>query len=73
MNRDLRAPLVALAVALSALVVAQLLDRGSSGSRDAALLVGSLALYVLIPVAVGWVLILTALRLRRSRRPADRR
>ncbi len=59
-----RAPAVAVAAALASVLVAFLLDRGSSGTRDAALLLGSLAIYVLLPLAVLWLVV----ALVRSRR-----
>ena len=60
----LRAPVIAVAVALALVLVAFLLDRGSAGARDAALLLGSLALYVLLPLAVVW-LVVALVRARR--------
>jgi hypothetical protein len=59
-----RAPVVAVAVALALVLVAFLLDRGPSGARDAALLLGSLALYLLLPLAVVW-LVVALVRARR--------
>jgi len=68
MKPSLRTPTTALAVALSLVLVlvAVVLDRGSAGSRDAALIVGSLALYALIPMAAIWLLVIALVRRRRS-------
>jgi hypothetical protein len=64
MKPSLRPPATAFAVALSLVLVAVVLDRGSAGSRDAALIVGSLALYAMIPMAAIWLLIALVLRRR---------
>jgi len=60
----LRAPVVAVAVAVALVLVAFALDAGGPGARDAALLVGSAALYVLLPLAVLW-LVVALVRTRR--------
>ena len=60
----LRAPAVAVALALALVLVAFLLDTGGEQGRDAALLIGSAALYVLLPLAVLWLVV----ALVRSRR-----
>ena len=62
--RALQLPLLAGALGLGVLLAAFLLDRGSPGQRDAALLIGSLALYVLLPLAILWLLVATVRRLR---------
>ncbi len=67
MTPVLRRPVVALAVALVVLVLALVLDQGSAGSRDAALIVGSLALYLLIPLSVIWLVVAVVLHLRARR------
>jgi hypothetical protein len=54
----------AVAVALASVLVAFLLDTGGEQGRDAALLIGSVALYVLLPLAVLWLVV----SLVRSRR-----
>lgn len=59
-----RPALVAVVVALALVLVAFLLDAGGERGRDAALLVGSAALYVLLPLAVLWLVV----ALVRSRR-----
>jgi hypothetical protein len=51
-----RRPLVALAVGVLMLIVALLLDRGGEGSRDMALLIGTAALYVVLPASVLWLI-----------------
>lgn len=63
----LRLPLAALAVAVGVLLVAFALDTGSPRQRDAALVIGSLALYGLLPLAVLWLLV-AAVRRGRHRR-----
>ena len=47
-----RRPLIALAVGVLMLLVALLLDRGGEGSRDMVLLIGTAALYVVLPASV---------------------
>ena len=59
-----RAPVVAVAAALVLVLVAFLLDTGGEQGRDAALLIGSAALYVLLPLAVLW-LVVALVRARR--------
>ena len=53
----LRGPAALLGLALVLLLVAVILDRGSEGNRDAALLLGSFALYALLPAAAVWLLV----------------
>ena len=60
----MRAPAIAVAVALALVLAAFALDTGGPGARDAALLLGSLALYVLLPLAALWLVV----ALIRSRR-----
>ena len=72
MTPDLRWPATALAAGLGALLIAQILDQGSPTNRDAALVVGSLALYALIPAAAIWLVVAVTLRLR-SRHGSRRR
>jgi hypothetical protein len=57
MRTSLRGPIAALVLSLVVLLVALVLDRGSAQSRDAALLVGSPALYALIPASVVWLVV----------------
>ncbi len=59
-----RAPAIAVAAALALVLVAFALDTGGAEARDAALLIGSVALYVLLPLAVLW-LVVALLRARR--------
>ena len=61
--RTYRGPLAALVAGLVLYLVATLLDRGGEGSRDVALLLGVAALYVVLPLAVLW-LIVVAVRAR---------
>lgn len=65
--RAIRWPVVMLVVALAMLAVATVLDTGSGRARDAALLIGVAALYVLLPVAVLWAVVALVLQ-RRTRR-----
>jgi hypothetical protein len=60
----MRAPVIAVAVALALVLAAFALDAGGPRARDAALLLGSLALYVLLPLAALWLVV----ALVRSRR-----
>jgi len=55
MSRTVLRPLIALAVALLALGVAFVLDTGDAASRDAALLVGTAALWG-VAAATLWLL-----------------
>jgi hypothetical protein len=71
-RHGLQRPVAALALALGVLLVAVDLDRGSPESRDAALVVGSFALYALIPVTASW-LVVVVVRRRRSATGGRRR
>ena len=64
MTRSFRWPLVALAVGALLLLVAMMLDRGGAQSRDAALLIGVVALYVVLPLAVLWLIVVAVVRAR---------
>jgi hypothetical protein len=64
MSPILRRPVAALTGALSVLLIAVILDRGSPENRDAALIVGSVSLYALIPVTATWLLIAVVRRRR---------
>jgi hypothetical protein len=57
-----RRPLIALAVGVLMLIVALLLDRGGEGSRDMALLIGTAALYVVLPASVLWLIAVAIVR-----------
>jgi hypothetical protein len=57
-----RKPLIALAVGVLMLLVALLLDRGGEGSRDMALLIGTAALYVVLPASVLWLIAVAIVR-----------
>jgi hypothetical protein len=59
-----RAAAIAVVAALALVLVAFVLDTGGTGARDAALLIGSVALYLLLPLAVLW-LVVALLRARR--------
>jgi hypothetical protein len=65
LNPLLRGPAVALALAAGAVLAALVLDQGSAMSRDVALLVGSAALYLLLPAALVWLAV-ALLRLHRA-------
>ena len=62
--RSFRGPLIALAAGVVLLLVATLLDRGGERSRDLALLLGVPALYVVLPLAVLWLVVVAVLRAR---------
>jgi hypothetical protein len=69
MRTNLIGPLATLTLAVLVVLVAVLLDRGSPGSRDAALIAGSLGLYVLLPLAAIWLVVALVLGRRRGRHP----
>jgi len=58
-----RKPLIALAVGVLMLIVALLLDRGGESSRDMALLIGTAALYVVLPASVLWLIAVAIVRI----------
>jgi len=62
--RSLRGPVAALIAGVLLYVVATLLDRGGEGSRDLALLLGVAALYVVLPLALLWLIVVVVLRVR---------
>jgi hypothetical protein len=62
--RSFRGPLIALAAGVVLLLAATLLDRGGERSRDLALLLGVPALYVVLPLAVLWLVVVAVLRAR---------
>ncbi len=62
--RSFRGPLIALGAGALLLLAATLLDRGGERSRDLALLLGATALYVVLPLAVLWLIVVAVLRLR---------
>lgn len=65
---SLTGPIVSLVVSAVLLVVAFGLDLGSETQRDAALLVGTVTLYVLAPLSVIWLIAaLWSRAVRRSR------
>jgi hypothetical protein len=55
--RSLRWPVTALVVVGLLLMLAFALDTGSEGARDAALLIGAPTLYLLLPLAVLWLIV----------------
>jgi hypothetical protein len=65
MTTSLRRPVVACAAALAVLLTAVILDQGSAEGRDAALIIGSLALYLLIPATVIWLAVAAVIHRRR--------
>jgi hypothetical protein len=62
MKLSFRKPLITLAVGVLLLLIALVLDRGGERGRDLALLIGSAALYVVLPVAVIWLIAVTIVR-----------
>lgn len=71
MSRSYRGPLIAVGVGVALLLIAMLLDRGGERSRDLALLIGAPTLYVILPLAVLWLV--TVAVLRRLRGPGSGR
>ena len=69
MPRSLILPAVVLGVALAAVAVAFLLDTGGPTSRDAALLIGTVALWAAAASAL-WLLTAVVLLIRSRRRPS---
>ena len=65
MPPSVRTPLFLFGVGVVLLVVAFLLDLGSAGARDVALLLGSYTLYVLLPLASVWLVVAVLLARRR--------
>ena len=65
MPPSVRAPLFLFGAGIALLLVAFLLDLGSSGARDIALLLGSYVLYVLLPLASVWLVVAFLLARRR--------
>ncbi len=63
--RAVRLPAIAVIGAALLTAVAFLLDTGSPRARDYALVIGTPALYVLLPLAVIWLLVAVALHVRR--------
>lgn len=63
--RVVRWPVLAVVIAAGLVAVAFVLDTGSAAARDAALLIGTPALWLLLPAAALWLLI-ALLRARRS-------
>ncbi len=60
--RSVRGPLIALALGALLLLASTLLDRGGERSRDLALLLGAPALYVVLPLALLWLIVVVVLR-----------
>ena len=61
-------PAIALLTAAALIVLAFVLDTGDARSRELALLVGVLGLYVAAPIAVICVIAATVVKIRRARR-----
>jgi hypothetical protein len=55
--RAVRWPLLTLALAVALFVTGFVLDGGPATARDAAIVVGVTALYVLLPIGVIWLVI----------------
>lgn len=60
-------PISSLVLTVTLLVVAFGLDKGSEAQRDAALMVGTVALYVLAPLSVIWLIAVVWARFGRNR------
>jgi hypothetical protein len=60
--RSLRGPLILLGLGVLLLLASTLLDRGGERSRDLALLLGAPALYLVLPLAVLWLIVVLVLR-----------
>lgn len=71
MPRSLILPAVVLGIALAAVAVSFVLDTGGPVSRDAALLIGTVALWLAAASAV-WLLAAAVVLLLRSRRRPSR-
>jgi hypothetical protein len=54
--------LILLGLGVLLLLASTLLDRGGERSRDLALLLGAPALYVVLPLAVLWLIVVLVLR-----------
>lgn len=67
--RSFRGPLLALGGGLVLLLIATILDRGGERSRDLALLIGAPAIYVILPLAVLWLIVVAILRVRSGSKP----
>lgn len=63
--RAVRWPVLAVVIASGLVAAAFVLDTGSPAARDAALLIGAPALWLLLPAAALWLLI-ALVRARRS-------
>lgn len=61
-------PVMAVLVSAALIVLSFVLDTGSSGARDAALILGVVSIYVLAPLSVLWLIIAAIRHQRRSRR-----
>ena len=70
--RAVRWPVLAVLIAAGLVAVAFVLDTGSAAARDAALIIGAPALWLLLPAAALWLRIVLV-RARRSRSGARKR
>ncbi len=67
--RAVRLPVLAIVVAALAVGAAAVLDTGSATQRDYALVIGAPAFYMVLPLAVLWLLVAVVLHVcRHSRR-----
>jgi hypothetical protein len=57
MPPSVRAPLFTFGAGIALVAIAFLLDMGPPGARDAALLLGTYALYVLLPLSSIWLVV----------------
>ena len=71
--RSFRGPLIALAAGLVLYLVATLLDTGGERSRDLALLLGVAALYIVLPLALLWLVAVAVIRVRSGSGPGKPR
>ena len=69
LRRAIRLPVLAVVVAALAVAAAAVLDTGSARQRDYALVIGAPALYVVLPLAVLWLLTAIFVHVRRRGDP----
>jgi hypothetical protein len=71
LRRSLRWPLIALGVVCALIAVAFGLDAGPPAGRDAALLIGAPAIWILLPLTGVWLVVAALRHLVRTRRPGN--
>ena len=62
-----RKPLITLAAGVALVILAVALDAGGERSRDLALVIGAAAFYLVLPVAVIWLIAVLIVRARSGR------